>query len=172
MKIFLLRSIYSLGLALPVWGIEHFYFGNSNLPIALVSFLLIWIVSLFMIFNDEIGSMEQTVGLAMMVFLYAIYGVHHWFAYAIVVGLLVLISLICMFIVFGEDIRNRKRDKILKEIYPLKGRELNEEEKEVLCSLYGENGHYYKVIQSGALSERDAEAINAKIRRVINIKQP
>lgn len=61
--------------------------------------------------------------------------------------------------------QKRKRNKLLKQIYPLEPKILKPGEREILSSLYGPNGYYYRVIKSGKITKEQSEAINAKIKR-------
>ncbi|MBT2576887.1 hypothetical protein J7E43_05630 [Bacillus sp. ISL-8] len=77
----------------------------------------------------------------------------------------ILYTLIGIHFLVYEKLEKRKRNKLLKQIYPLELKILKPREKEILSSLYGTNGYYYRVIKSGKITKEQSEAINAKIKR-------
>jgi hypothetical protein len=168
----ILNLIFSVLLGIPVFILEYFYFNESNWTFAIVSFLFISICLSIFLLNDPSSSIEYILGLWIPLVFYIIYWFHSWNGYIVLAILIVSFYIFGAILIFSYEYKNRDRKKFLKSIYPLQERDLTDEEIKILSSLYGENGHYYKVIKSGSITKRDADAINGKLRRELNIQKP
>lgn len=159
-KTYVLPLLFLSLVALPIIPLEIYLFDSSNIEFAIVS-------GLFMMLFASLSS-ELHGKIMMTSALYICYFSHSWTVYGLVaVGLFfLLLSAIVMEKVF--EWKKKKQKRAMEEMYPLYSNILGVKEKEVLSSLYGKNGHYYHIIQTGYVTEVELSAINARLKREIN----
>lgn len=156
----ILPLFFLIMVAVPIIPIEIYCFDSSNIEFAIVSGLFMMLFASF--------SWELHGKIMMISALYICYFSHTWTVYVIVVVGLCILVMSAVVLEKISELKREKQKRMMKKMYPLHSSLLDEKEKDLLSSLYGEGGHYYQVIQTGYVTDKELSAINARLKREIS----